>query len=377
MRLPSLRNLPNGAYSARTLAAEVLERRPIGPSPANQNDLKTPSRILLSLAMAGALLTALMLWVGVDLDQVLAALSRLTPAEYLLALCIHASIYSLRALRFRILVPPATRPTFGRALTVSAAHNLASYVLPAKTGEASFVLYLKRFAGVSGARGLASLMVSRLLDLAVMCSGISLACFYLASRPEAVANERMQDLQPVAMLLLALTLLFSFLGARGHLLVLFVQKLALLSRLDRLAIGRRLLSRFTEVEEALRGAGGEGRLLSAAALSIPIWVLVFGFYFVLGRGFGLPDSTSYADVVFGSSATVIFNLLPVNGVAGFGTQELGWTFGFEFLGVGRKLALASGISTHLVQLFNVCLFGVIGHLFMGLLKPTRSSGEEG
>ncbi|MFT5285588.1 MAG: hypothetical protein ACI8TQ_001753 [Planctomycetota bacterium] len=345
-------------------------------SPSVQSLLKTPLRIFLSLAVAGGLLTALMLWVGVNLDEVVAALSLLTPAEYLLAVCIHAGIYSLRALRFRLLVPPAARPPFGRTLTVSAAHNLASYVLPAKTGEASFILYLKRFAGVSGARGLASLLVSRLLDLAVMCSGISLACFYLATRSEAVSNERMQGLMPVAILLLACTLVFSFLGARGHLLVIFIEKIARFSRLDRIAFGRKVLARFTEVEDALRGAGGEGRLFFAAVLSVPLWALVFGFYFVLGCGFGLPDSTSYAEVVFGSSATVIFNLLPVNGVAGFGTQELGWTFGFEFLGVDRKLALASGISTHLVQLFNVCLFGVLGHLVMGWLKPTAASDEE-
>ncbi len=317
-----------------------------------------------------------MVWVGVDLDEVGRALASLEPADYALAASIHLGIYCLRAFRFRLLVPPSSRPSFGRALTVSSAHNLASYVLPAKTGEASFIVYLKRFAGVSGARGLASLLVSRLLDLAVMCTAVSLACFYLASTASDSVRERVGDLVPLAVLLLGLTLVLAVLCARGHLLVSFFERLSKLLRLDRLKLGRKVLDRTVDVEEALRLAGGEGRLALAALLTLPIWMLVFAFYSVLGTNLGLPVTTSYPEVAFGSSATVMFNLLPVNGVAGFGTQEMGWTLGFEILGVDRKLALASGISTHLVQLFNVCLFGVIGHLFMGLVKPTEVREED-
>ena len=334
--------------------------------------MKTPLRILLSLAIAAALLAALMVWVGVEKDQIWAALASLEAADYALAVGIHVAIYSLRALRFRLLVPPSDRPSFGRTLTVSAAHNLASYVLPAKTGEASFVVYLKRFAGVAGARGLASLLVSRLLDLAVMCTCVSIACFYIAATASDEVRANLENLVPFAILLLGLTVVFGIISARGHLLVVFIERFIKLLRLDRLRFGRVVLTRTVEIEEALRSAGGEGRLLSAALLSFPIWMLVFAFYLVLGVGSGLPEATSFAEVAFGSSATVMFNLLPVNGVAGFGTQEMGWTLGFEVLGVDRKLALASGISTHLVQLFNVCMFGVIGHLFMGLVKPTRA-----
>lgn len=341
-----------------------------------QNRLKTPFRILLSLAIAAALLATLMVWVGVELDEVWAALGSLEPADYALAVAIHIAIYSLRAWRFRLLVPPTDRPSFGRALTVSAAHNLASYVMPAKTGEASFIVYLKRFAGVAGARGLASLLVSRLLDLAVMCTSVSVACFYIAATASDEVQARVGNLVPFAILLLGLTLILGVLSARGHLLVVYIERFIKLVRLDRLRLGRAVLARTVEVEEALRSAGGEGRLFSAALLSFPIWMLVFAFYLVLGVGSGLPEAISFPEVAFGSSATVMFNLLPINGLAGFGTQEMGWTFGFELLGVDRKLALASGISTHLVQLFNVCMFGVIGHLFMGLVKPTRAAESD-
>ena len=49
-------------------------------------------------------------------------------------------------------------------LAIGAAHNLASYVLPARSGEASLVLYLRGTCGVAPGAAVASLVVSRALD---------------------------------------------------------------------------------------------------------------------------------------------------------------------------------------------------------------------
>lgn len=337
--------------------------------------MKTLLRISVSTGIAVLLLAALMVWADVDVALLVETLVALPPETWLVAAGIHLAIYAVRALRFRLLVPPPHRPGFAPSLAVSAAHNLAAYVLPAKTGEASFVLYLKRCAGVSGPRGLASLLVSRLLDLAVLSSGLTLACAWLGLRGGAGA-ERLSALAPVALVLFALTLVFAFLGMRGHLLVALFERLARATRLDRTGIGKRALAKGAEVDEALRVSGGDGRLLGAALASLPLWLLVFAFYAVLARGFGLPADLGFAEAAFGSGLAVTFNLLPVNGIAGFGTQEAGWSFGFELLGFDRDLALASGIGAHLVQLFNVCLFGLVGHVLMGALAGRADASDE-
>ena len=77
-------------------------------------------------------------------------------------------------------------------------------------------------------------------------------------------------------------------------------------------------------------------------------------------------TTGDIEATFGSGLAVLTNMLPINGIAGFGTQEAGWVAGFAWLGVGRELALATGLGAHLVQLANACLFGLLGHLAMGL-----------
>ena len=75
-----------------------------------------------------------------------------------------------------------------------------------------------------------------------------------------------------------------------------------------------------------------------------------------------------------SSWAMLANLLPINGFAGAGTQELGWVVGFRMLGVPEDLALSTGLGVHLVQLFNVVALGLLGHLAMALL-PVRSQAN--
>jgi hypothetical protein len=45
---------------------------------------------------------------------------------------------------------------------------------------------------------------------------------------------------------------------------------------------------------------------------------------------------------------------------------MGWVLGFGLLGVPRDVALATGTGLHLVQLANVVVLGVLGHVGMGL-----------
>ena len=60
----------------------------------------------------------------------------------------------------------------------------------------------------------------------------------------------------------------------------------------------------------------------------------------------------------------------MNGFAGFGTQEGGWVLGMSLWGIDTELALAVGLSAHLVQLGNLILFGLLGHL--GMAAPAKS-----
>src|SRR5262249_14695506 len=133
------------------------------------------------LSCGGAVLLLLALFVlgGVDPLDVVHTLARLSPGIYCLTLGMHLVTTALRAVRFQVLIPRSARPTFRHALAIAAAHNMASYVLPLKAGEASLILYLRLQCGPPAGIALASLLVSRFLDGAALSAGLAIACTQL------------------------------------------------------------------------------------------------------------------------------------------------------------------------------------------------------
>jgi hypothetical protein len=342
---------------------------------------KTLLRMALSAAAGLALLALLMVWGRVSPAQVLDTLLGLPPWVYLLCLGTHFVVYCLRSLRFLRLIPREQRPSFTAMMAVSASHNLASYVLPAKSGEATLVLYLRGVCRVSGAAGLASLIVSRLYDFAVMIGSLAVATLWLTTTPHWGTPIWLGRMGAGGLALLSAT--FLVLALRGE-KVMGPLRLGLRTlRLDRTRLGRRVYELSQRASDALRVARGGTSPGALLALTVLIWVGIFVFYALLARGFGLPERIGFGEAVFGSSLAVMSNILPLNAFAGFGTQETGWVLGFGILGIDRESAFATGLAVHLVQLFNVCLMGLVGHLVMGALprpvgastRPAEEAGE--
>lgn len=317
--------------------------------------------VALSILVAAAL-TALVLWVShVSVHDVLAALGRLRPTTYLTALGLHVALYLLRTWRFAVLLPRDARPRAAPFVAVCAAHTLAAFVLPAKIGEATFVVYSGRVCGVPAHAAIAALVVSRLLDLAVLALGFGCASIVLHA---AGAWPELAWLLPLGIALCAGSIVLFALSARGDLLVRAATRIARILGAARWSIGARILARASDVASALREAGGRGPLVAAASISLLVWASIFLFCAVLARGLGLPETTSLAEATFGASLAILTSLLPVSAFANFGTLELGWVLGFGVLGADRDLAAATGVGLHAVQLVNVVALGLLGHAGM-------------
>ncbi len=326
--------------------------------------MKTLVRLALSVAIAAALLYALARWGGVRWQDCWDAVRRLSVATFLLAMAIHVGIYLLRAQRFRILIGAPQRPGLFPTLWASSAHNMAAYVMPAKTGEATLVLYLKASCGVPAVQGVASLLVSRLLDVATMTGACAATAAYLVWTGRWTGS---------GWLALACSLGLALASSLGFLLAFQGPKLvraaqALVLRILRPGPWRKKIEEFgARLMQALEVPARSERR-QATLLSLGIWLGIFLFYTVLARGVGVPDHVGFIESVFGSGAAVLSNLLPINPFAGLGTQEAGWVLGFALVGVPKEASFPTGLAVHLIQLLDTVLLGVLGHFLMGLTR---------
>jgi len=325
--------------------------------------VKPVLRLVASLAVAVGLLGALMLLGGIGPRDLLAGLAKLSFRAYAAALGLHVALYALRALRFRLLLPAERRPGFGHLLAITSSYTMAALILPAKIGEATFVVYAGRVAGVPAAEATAVLLVSRLLDVATLALGMSLAALALWATG---SWPQLPWLAPLGLLLLPVSIAVFFVSARGDLLVLWIDRGSRLLRLDRTRTGARLLALGDRLAVALRAAGSRQRLYGAALVSLPAWVCLFLFCAILAKGLGLPSEITFSEATLGTGLAITTSLIPLSAFANFGTLEAGWVLGFHALGVGNEVAYATGVGVHLVQLANAVLLGLLGHVGMAI-----------
>lgn len=325
--------------------------------------MKPALRLVLSLAVAAGLLAVLMLLGGIGLEDLLAGLRQLSLRDYLTALALHIALYALRAWRFHLLLPVERRPGSLRLLSITASYTMASIILPAKMGEATFVVYAGRVAGIPASEGTACLLVSRLLDLATLALGMSLASLALwatGTYPDLVW------LGPLGVILLPVSLAVFVASARGDLLVRWIDRGSRLLGLDRTRTGAKLLEFGERLSIALRAAGSRKRLYAAALVSLPAWICLFFFCAVLAQALGLPPEITFSETTLGTGLAIATSLLPLSAFANFGTLEAGWVLGFHALGVEPSVAYATGLGVHVVQLANAVLLGLLGHVGMAV-----------
>ena len=338
--------------------------------------MNTVLRLTLSLVLAVGLVMLLLHWSGTEPGAIFSALGSLDASVYWTALGVQVLIYPLRAMRLRTLLPAAHPVPTARLIPITAAHVLASNVLPAKVGEASLVLYLRRAGGVPAAHGTAVLYVSRVLDFATLTGAMAAACLILEPGPEISALPWMT---PLGVGLGVMTLALIWLAASGGRIVSLATGLLSMLHLDRTGIGVRVVGFAERLRESLAQVGRR-QLWSAAALGLPIWILVFIFYATLAQGLGLGFDDSclghlgFVDMVFGVGLGILGNMIPINGFGGFGLQDMGWAAGFTVLGVQGDLAASTGLAAHMIYIFNISVLGLLGHTLMGLSRRVPEDG---
>ena len=316
-------------------------------------------RFGLSLLVAALIIALLLSWSGAEPATIADRLTTLSARDFWVSTGVLLFIYVLRGARFRVLLSSSElpeRPNVVSITSVTAAHGLAAYFVPAKLGEAALVMYLRRYLGVPALEGLALLVVARLLDLAAVAGSLSIACLTLGALG---AYPTLDWLIPLGSLLALMTVGFIWASSNGDRLFHIVTFGMRLTRLDRTRLGERVSRVAVKLQVALRSVRRTG-LWRSALISIPVWLGVYLYYGVLARAFGLGD-ISFAETIFGASLAVLANLLPINGFAGFGTQDGGWVVGFTALGAAREVAMESALAFHLVYIFHICLFGLVGH----------------
>lgn len=302
---------------------------------------------------AGAALTLYLLGrgegAGASVAVIRSTVAGARPCPLGIALLLFFLSQILRAWRWKLLSWDHPM-TIGTALPLNAVHVGLGHLLPLRLADPLLVGLFRYYGELSLGRGAATVVLSKLLDMAAM--GILAGCAVAAGLSGSIA---------LAAALVGIGSLASVFLLPGVMGVLRKPLMAL--------SGGRFSRGYDNLGLAVKvGAGRRGRFSGAFGLSLLAWTLkLFMFVFLL-RALGVEFQPVWKVLVAGAVTDATL-AMPVHGVMGLGTLEAGWTAGFAAVGVTGELApglgvIQAGFSMHLLWMTFAVILMAAGWLYL-------------
>lgn len=265
-----------------------------------------------------------------------------------------------KMLRFRVMLSGSGIPLFA-LYSITSYHNFFNQIMPARTGELTFVYYLKKIGNVDISKGLHILVVTRIFDFIVISAFFicSLVLFFGAKTSIALV------VLGVIFFIVSIVTLFNL-----KWLVIWSGKLfhittARFKLQDRPFVAKVLGKIDIVVEEF--SSFKAGRLAPMLALtSMLTWGALYFLFFLTIRSFGI--DIGFIQSVAGSTGGVLTNVLPINSFGSFGTLEAGWTGGFLLVGMNEHDAIFTGFGYHAISFFASALIALVCFIVMKIRK---------
>jgi uncharacterized protein (TIRG00374 family) len=308
--------------------------------------------------LIGLAVTVLLLWWvfhDAKWGEVMADLRAANIPLLLLAVVVGTMIFPLRAIRWRpILDPVAPRLPFRPLWRATAIGMMANNILPARAGELVRAFVLSRETTVPFSAAFASLVVDRVFDGVIVILLMVLAMFDPAFPSETLVGGRPASnwagsgIVIVAVVAMGLYAIVFFPDRLIRLFEAFSRRVA--PRFEER--GRQLLRSFAEGLSVLRHPG---RFAVVFFWALALWLTQALAFWIGFRAFGI-------DVPF--SASLFVQGLIVLGVAApstpgfFGLFEGAAKLGLLVYGVDESLAVAWGLTYHILSLLPITVIGL-------------------
>ena len=310
---------------------------------------KLPVKIL-ALLITVVLLA--LLFTQIDLKDVITTLQNINPIYLLAGFIVYTCSYFFRAWRFHILL---NREVGIKDLfDIECVHNAINNLLPARTGELSYVYLLKRINNKTTGEGVATLVVARIFDLIALIILFFIATFLIIAIPKIILDA----LWIIAIFAFFLLMILVLILTRGKKFVIGVQNVVRRLHCENNRGVNYLIRKGFETVESLDKIQMKKSFAALIASSLLIWG--FNYFIVYLLMIGMNFQISILLVILGGTFILLTTVLPLQGIAGFGTTETIWTLVFVPLGLSLDQAIISGFCYHIVIIIYFTILGLYG-----------------
>lgn len=243
----------------------------------------------------------------------------------LLLFVIYLSMNIVRAVRIKNIFK---KVKLKKLINIVFIHNMINNILPFRIGEFSYIYMIKKEQGTDHA--VSSLFMLRLFDLVAVFIIFAFALLFVEWNKTV----------------------FYLFGLFALMLIVIVTILLIFKKFDFIKI------KFVKQVRKLIQQYDYKRMAMLLLNSLIIWILSFLFYYMFINFIGI--KMTFFQVSVACILIILSTILPVSGIAGFGTTELAWTIGLMIFGIEKNLAIMSGLLIHLIKMGIFVIIGLFG-----------------
>ncbi len=312
----------------------------------------------------------------VDIADIKSAFLGMYRPTLIAALAIMLLSNLFRAYRKNILVG-SDRISMGDMFLVTMIRNAFNMVLPARTGELSYIYVLTSRFHFPLEIGVSTLMVVLIFDLVIVFSIILISIIIVGINTYSISSASV-ILISVALLSVSLIVLF-FLSNIIDMILIVYRKL-----LEKFKVkeGRpiyRIYSKVLDINNNLKIIRGRRIYWKVYLSSIVTRLLKFTSYYLIIHAILSPMGYSFSDlnywvILLATIAAEISAVLPTHALAGFGTYQGAFALAFVILGFSEEISIIVGFSYHLVVLLFTVALGIIAMIIISM--PFYRTGKE-
>lgn len=255
---------------------------------------------------------------------------------------------AFRTLRFQCLIH--TKKTLRKQLfRVQSLYIFYNYLLPFRTGEATYIYLARKHLNIPVANGISSLVVARMFDysLLIVCCGIIALCMKLRMTPWISML-----MKGGAVLFFAITALFILCMLRKNTYVVWIgEKSNFFALWQENKLIQKFSGEFQKIVQSFREISNIRTGLQTVFYTLCTWLCIFLAFYMITRGLGY--SVSFLQMTAVSVIAVMSRAF--QGVADFGSHEMGWFGGLVLIGFSGKDASIVSFSSHVIILCYMLL----------------------
>ncbi|WP_158024221.1 lysylphosphatidylglycerol synthase transmembrane domain-containing protein [Methanosarcina horonobensis] len=292
----------------------------------------------------------------IRIEDLIATIKNIDKTYLVLGFFLYVLSYLLRGLRFHILLDKKISLT--DLFHIVCVHNMVNSILPARSGELSYIYILKKYHDKSTGEGVATLMVARVLDFITISLLFFMSSLFVHDFPETFSSIIWLVVLFTALLAVFLIILLY----AGDIFLKFANAVFKTLKLNKHGLVNFFSRKAIEIVDSFKNIKNSGKMIELFIISFTIWITLYFLNYTLIKSLSI--NIGFFEVLLASTFVVFMSILPIQGMGGFGTYEVGWAIGFVGIGLSKELAINSGIVVHIIGIVYYVLLGFYGYQYL-------------